>query len=210
MHDRIGQARGMSESSSRKSGQSAALLIGIVLTLLAVVAHRFLPERRLVLDSARADANFFLMQSGDGAPADIQWIDQSRFHFACQFPKGASVEQGCSFGYQLHSEKVDHGTNLSHFHTLNLAVRYTGKAQYVRVAIRTFDPRFSRLEDLNSPKYNYVNIPSRDLAKPVAISSTPPPIQAMVPACQTSRINWRSRGGSMVARANTFVSPSTP
>src|SRR6266481_2421615 len=43
-----------------------------------------------------------------------------------------------------------------------------------------------------------------------AISSTPPPIQATVPACQTRRIRVRSRAGSMVARANTFVSPSTP
>ena len=41
-----------------------------------------------------------------------------------------------------------------------------------------------------------------------AISSTPPPIQATVPACHTSRIKVRSRGGSMVARAKTLVSPS--
>ena len=162
--------RELTESVPRKSSHSAALLIGILLTCLAMVGHRFLPERRLTLDPTKDLAYAFLMQSGDGAPAEIQWIDQSRFHFACQFPKGAAVEQGCSFGYQLHSAKVDQGTNLSHFHTLNLAVRYTGKAKYVRVAVRTFDPRFSRLEDLNSPKYNYVNIPSRDLAKPVAIS----------------------------------------
>src|SRR6187399_3704330 len=161
--------REMDESIPRKSTHSAALLIGILLTGLAVVGHRFLPERRLTLESTKDLANAFLMQSGDGAPADIQWIDQSRFHFACQFPK-ATVDQGCSFGYQLHSAKADQGTDLSHFHTLNLAVRYTGKARYLRVAIRTFDPRFSRLEDLNSPKYNFVNIPSRDLAQPVAIS----------------------------------------
>ena len=161
--------REMDESIPRKSSHSTALLIGILLTGLAVAGHRFLPERRLALESTKDLANAFLMQSGDGAPADIQWIDQSRFHFACQFPK-ATVDQGCSFGYQLHAEKVDQGTDLSRFHTLNLAVRYTGKARYLRVAIRTFDPRFSRLEDLNSPKYNFVNIPSRDLAQPVAIS----------------------------------------
>src|SRR5262245_29179691 len=43
-----------------------------------------------------------------------------------------------------------------------------------------------------------------------AISSTPPAIQANVPACQTSRSSVRSRGGSTVARANTVVSPITP
>ena len=158
----------MGGPTPRKSSHSAVLLIGILLTCLAVVGHRFLPQRRLVLESTHDLAYAFLMQSGNGPPADIQWIDQSHFHFACQFPQ-ATVEQGCAFGYQLHSEKVDQGTDLSHFKTLNLAIRYTGNAKYLRVAIRNFDARFSKVEDLNSPKYNFVNIPSRDLAKPVAI-----------------------------------------
>src|SRR6188508_2062654 len=155
-------------SVEKKSGQSAALVIGILLTCLAMVGHRFLPQRRLALESTKDLANAFLMQSGNGAPADIQWIDQSSFHFACQFPK-ATVDQGCSFGYQLHGGSVDQGIDLSRFQTLNLGVRYSGNARYLRVAVRNFDPRFSRIEDLNSPKYNFVNIPARDLAQPVAI-----------------------------------------
>ena len=66
----------MNESTLRKPSHSAALLIGILLTGLAVAGHRFLPERRLALESTKDLANAFLMQSGDGAPADIQWIDQ--------------------------------------------------------------------------------------------------------------------------------------
>ena len=153
----------------QKSSHAAVLLFGILLTCLAVVGHRFLPERRLTLEGSPTGENFFLMQSGDGAAADIQWVDQGRFHFACQFPE-ASVDQGCSFGYQLHGQKLNEGMDLSRYRTLNLAIRYTGEARYLRVAIRNFDPHFSTLEDLNSPKYNFVNIPSRDLAKPVAIN----------------------------------------
>jgi diguanylate cyclase (GGDEF)-like protein len=160
--------REMDESTPRKSSHSVAVLIGIVLTCLAMVGHRFLPERRLALEGAQDGSNYFLMQSGDGAPADIQWIDQPRFHFACQFPK-ATVDQGCSFGYQLHGKTAAEGLDLSRFQTLNLAIRYTGKARYLRVAIRNFDARFSKLDDLNSPKYNFVNIPARDLDRPVAI-----------------------------------------
>jgi diguanylate cyclase (GGDEF)-like protein len=157
------------EAAPRKSSHSVALVTGILLTCLAVIAHRFLPERQLALEPSPDGAYSFLMQSGDGPPAAIQWVDQSHFHFACQFP-AATVEQGCSFGYQLHGEQADHGTDLSHYKKLNLAIRYTGNAKYLRVAIRNFDPRFSRLDDLNSPKYNFVNIPARDLAQPVAIS----------------------------------------
>ena len=49
-----------------------------------------------------------------------------------------------------------------------------------------------------------------DAIQGAANSSTPPAIQAIVPACHTSRISVRSRGGSIVARANTLVSPITP
>jgi len=152
----------------KRSGQSVVLLIGILITLLAVVGHRFLPERRLTIDSSRQGANFFLVQTGNGAQADQQWIDQARFHYACKFPQ-ATAMQGCGFAYMLAPAIASQGIDLSRFRTLNLAVRYKGNAQYLRVGIRNFDPRFSKLEDLNSPKFNYVNIPTKDLGKTIPI-----------------------------------------
>ena len=152
----------------KRSGQSVVLLIGILITLFAVVGHRFLPERRLTIDSSRQGANFFLVQTGNGAQADQQWIDQARFHYACKFPQ-ATAMQGCGFAYMLAPAIASQGIDLSRFRTLNLAVRYRGNAQYLRVGIRNFDPRFSKIEDLNSPKFNYVNIPTKDLGKTIPI-----------------------------------------
>jgi len=148
--------------------QSVALLLGILLTLLAVLAHRFLPERRLVIDSTREGANFFPVEGGNGAIAKFQWVDRAHFHYTCQFPQ-ATAMQGCGFAFMLSGADARQGIDLSHFKTLNLAVRYTGNAQYLRVGIRNFDARFSRVEDLNSPKFNFVNIPPKDLARPIAI-----------------------------------------
>src|SRR5678816_364205 len=159
----------MTESIHRKPTQSAALLIGMLLTLLAVVGHRFLPERRLSIDNSREGANFFLGQSGDGPPAEIKWIDQARLHYACRVPQ-ATVWQSCNFGSMLATKIPSQGIDLSRYKTLNLAIRYTGKSQYVRVSIRNFDPRFSTIEDANSPKFNFVNIPTKDLAQPIALS----------------------------------------
>jgi diguanylate cyclase (GGDEF)-like protein len=159
----------MTAYSHRRSIQSAALLIAILITVLAVLGHRFLPERRLTIDSSQREANFFLVHMGHGAPAELQWIDQPAFHYSCQFPAETAM-QGCGFAFMLAAVDASQGVDLSRFQTMNLAVRYTGTAQYLRVAIRNFDPRFSRIEDLNSPKFNFVNIPTRDLAKPIAIS----------------------------------------
>lgn len=157
----------MSELRNNWSRQSIALLSGILLTVLALLAHRFLPERRLVLDNSRPEA-YFLMPSGDGPAPQVSWVNQGRFHFTCRFAK-ATVGQSCSFVYLLYSKDADRGIDLSRYRTMNLGVRYAGVAHYVRVAIRNFDPRFSRLEDANSSKFNYVNLIPKELFQPVAI-----------------------------------------
>ncbi|HEU4590637.1 MAG TPA: diguanylate cyclase [Steroidobacteraceae bacterium] len=152
----------------RKSRQATALLIGISLTLLALVAHRFLPERRLTLDSAKEGATFFLMKSDEGAPARVEWLDQARFHFICEIPREVA-NQGCSFTYLLYSTDASQGTDLSRYRDVTLALRYAGDAGYLRIAIRNFDPRFSRVEDPNSSKFNFVSLHPKDLAQPVVI-----------------------------------------
>ncbi len=159
----------MTESLQPKSTQSAALLIGMLLTLLAVVGHRFLPERRLSIDTSEERGRFFLGQTGGGPPAELKWIDQARLHYSCRVPQ-ATTWQSCNFGYMLSTGIGSAGIDLSRYKTLNLAVRYTGKSQYVRFSIRNFDPRFSKIEDGNSNKFNFVNIPANDLAQPIALS----------------------------------------
>ncbi len=141
----------------------------MLLTLLAVIGHRFLPERRLTITSSPETGNFFLGQSGDGPPAEMKWIDRAHLHYDCRVPH-ATVWQSCNFGYMLATNNLSQGVDLSRYKALNLAIRYTGKSQYVRVSIRSFDPRFSKIDDGNSTKFNFVNIPAKDLAQPIALS----------------------------------------
>ena len=159
----------MAESFHQKSTQSVFLLTSMLLTLLAVVGHRFLPERRLSIGTPEDGAYFFLGQAGNGPLAEMKWIDQAHLHYACQVPE-VTTWQSCNFGYMLSRGIGSKGVDLSPYKTLNLDIRYTGKSQYVRVSIRSFDPRFSKLEDGNSTKFNFVNIPAKDLAQPIALS----------------------------------------
>ena len=146
-----------------------ALLLGILLTLVAMVGHRFLPERRLSISDSPERDKFFIGQTGGGPPAEMKCIDQSRLHYVCQVPQ-AQVWQSCNFGYMLALGSMSAGIDLSRYKTLNLAIRYTGQSQYVRVSIRDYDPRFSKMDDGNSTKFNFVNIPARDLAQPISLS----------------------------------------
>ena len=164
----------MNDSVNRKPSQSAALLLGILLTVIAVGAHRFLPERRLSLDtSSEVDtfapgASYFLWTSADASQTKADWVDQSRLHFRCRFAKEAPGAS-CGYTYMLSRENAAVGVNLSRYRHLNLTIRYTGTAHYLRLGVRNFDPRFSSLKDTNSPKFNLLNVEPSDLARPVAI-----------------------------------------
>jgi diguanylate cyclase (GGDEF)-like protein len=160
----------MPDSVTANPRQSAVLLlIGILLTILAVAAHRVLPERRLSLDPAKEGAVTFVNTSTEAGLTQAEWVDQSRAHFKCRFLKEA-IGANCGYTYLLYpGTAADQGVDLSRYRKLNLTIRYTGDAHYLRLAIRNFDPRFSRLEDTNSPKFNFLNVEPADLAQTVAI-----------------------------------------
>ena len=150
------------------SRQSAALAAGVLLTLVAVVAHRFLPERRLTLDPAKQGAVFYLTK-GEETLTQVDWINQPQVHFKCHFAKDASGAS-CGYTYELFKDKdIAHGVDLAAFRRLKLTIRYAGSARYVRVAVRNFDPRFSKAEDFNTAKFNALNLQPKDLDRPVAI-----------------------------------------
>ncbi len=150
------------------SRQSAILAAGVLLTLIALVAHRFLPARRLTLDPAQKGAVFYITK-GEETLTQVDWIDQPHVHFKCHFAKDAPGAS-CGYTYELFRDKdIAHGIDLSRFHKLNLTIRYAGSARYVRVAIRNFDPRFSRADDFNTTKFNALNLQPKDLATTVPI-----------------------------------------
>jgi diguanylate cyclase (GGDEF)-like protein len=174
----------MQDSLSWKPGQSAQLLIGILLTLAAVAAHRFLPERRLTLDPSQEAVNFYLTK-GEDALTQVEWVNQSHLHFKCRFAKEAPGAS-CGYTYELFPAKgLAHGIDLSVYRKLNLVIRYAGSARYLRVAIRDFDPRFSRADDFNTAKFNALNLQPKDLAQPVAIDLH----EFMVPEWWTAQYN---------------------
>ncbi len=160
----------MPDSDSTKPRQSAALLIGILLTILAVLSHRFLPDRRLSLDPAREGAVHFLMKFGDDTLTKVGWVDESRRRFKCTFA-AESQNASCTYTYLLYpGSEAANGVDLSRLRNLNLKIRYTGEAHYLRLAIRNFDPKYSTLEDTNSSKFNSLNIQPKDLTGPLTVN----------------------------------------
>ena len=60
--------------------------------------------------------------------------------------------------------------DLRGFESLQLDLTYQGTSQFVRVALRNFDPRFSREGDGNSARIQSVNLRARDVAGPLTVA----------------------------------------
>jgi diguanylate cyclase (GGDEF)-like protein len=149
-----------------KTFYSKLLLGAIFLTLVAIAAKNLLPQRSLlIVPNSTPDANYLLL---DPEHPNAHWVDRDKFHFHCKFGEN-EANMPCNFIFLLSVDSI-HGTNLEDFDHMNLDIKYTGTSKVLRVAIRSYDPRFSNNADSNSTKFNFINFRTKDLDNPMRIS----------------------------------------
>jgi diguanylate cyclase (GGDEF)-like protein len=145
------------------------LIAALALSLLAVLALEFMPDRQLDLLAPGAANNLFLATPESVGPdSPVQWIDARRHHWRCHYVAPASY-QPCSITLMLSGKDPSRGVDLTRMRTLELELAYRGSAPHVRVAIRNFDRRFSRVEDYNSPRIHTIHLRARDVQEPVVL-----------------------------------------
>jgi diguanylate cyclase (GGDEF)-like protein len=146
------------------------LIAGIVLTLVAVAGVEFLPARTLDLAGPGVASGPYLNTSdGNQASAAVQWVNVKDTHLRCHYTSAAGNYMGCGLTYVLTGSDVTRGRDLSRFDSIELDLAYKGPSAFVRVALRNFDPRFSKAEDHNSSRFHSINLRPRDIQQPVAL-----------------------------------------
>jgi diguanylate cyclase (GGDEF)-like protein len=98
----------------------------------------------------------------------VQWVDAEHLHWHCHY-RVIGNYQPCGLTFMLTGDDPARGRDLSRFDTLEMDLVYKGPSPFVRVAIRNFDPRFSKLEDGNSSRIHSVNLRPRDITRPVTL-----------------------------------------
>ena len=98
----------------------------------------------------------------------MRWVDIDRRHWRCDY-RGIDGCQGCGLTFMLGDAENGRGLDLSHFDTVRMELQYKGSSPFVRLALRNFDPRFSKPEDGNSARMQSVNLRPRDVQKPVQL-----------------------------------------
>jgi len=148
---------------------NAALLLGILLTLVAVVAQQYFPQKHFTAwPNATLNSYFYSSNQSSTAPAAF-WLNQQQNQWRCVYPQNNGSDYfACSFNV-LFEKAADRGIDLSDYSHLNLAVRYSGSARKVRLYLRNFDQAYATVADTNSTKFNALVLHTRDLDKELRI-----------------------------------------
>ncbi|WP_331344936.1 GGDEF domain-containing protein [Cellvibrio sp. UBA7661] len=152
---------------------NSALLLAILLTLVAVFAQQFFPQKRFtVWPNSQINVYFYSSVQGNSAGDSAQaafWLDKDKSIWRCNYPSVTNEEYfACSFN-ALFEKTLDTGIDLSGYTHLNLKVSYTGSAHRMRVYVRNFDAAYSNVQDSNSTKFNAITLHTSDLHQELSI-----------------------------------------
>ncbi len=145
------------------------LMGGILMTLAALAGQALAPARTLELTAPAAGNNVFL-HAPDKHPGDapVSWVNAEQLRWRCHYMTVDNY-QPCGLTFVLTGDNPTQGVDLSRFSTLEMDLVYKGPSPIVRVAIRNFDKRFSKVEDGNSARMHSVNLRQRDIEQPVTL-----------------------------------------
>ena len=144
---------------------NSVLLAAILATLLLVVGVHFIPDKRVVLlPDASARLYLLTIPLPDGTPSS-EWTNETHTAWKCNYPESYKTDYlPCALTIDL-SKSADIGMDLSNYENLILHLNYSGSANKVRIAIRNYNPTYSKASDSNSTKFNAVQIHTSELNK---------------------------------------------
>lgn len=149
---------------------NSALLLAILVTVIAVIAQKFFPEKRLIVWPNTNYVNYFYTTTNSNENSPAYWLDQDRGLWRCVYPTDDKSEYfACSFNILL-AEKLNRGIDLSGYTHVNLKLNYSGSAKKLRIFLRNFDPAYSKVEDTNSTKFHSIILYTSDLKKELGIN----------------------------------------
>lgn len=149
---------------------SSVLLLGIVVTLLAVIAQKYFPEKRLTLWPNNYVYYFYSSGEAAGKP-NAYWLDQEKGAWRCNYPEDDRNQYfACSFNVLFFAEEKDRGIDLRDYTHLKLKLKFSGSAKKLRVSFRNFDYAYSRVDDSNSTKFHSVVLHTKDLSNEISIN----------------------------------------
>ena len=151
--------RSSSRPRSLLSSIYTLLLLGGLVTVLAVLAYDFLPERRLELDSQA-----FIYADNTNS---VEFIDYEARRWRCMVHQS---QDGSFCGMNLHlGSDAYECVDLTQFHSIRLRLEYQGASPWLRYYFRNREPGFSTQADMQTHKFLQTHISTEFLNQELVI-----------------------------------------
>ncbi len=148
------------------------LLGAILVTFVLLISIHFIPEKRLVFVPGETQHVFLTTDPlPDGKPAAV-WTNEEHTSWNCYWPENLEIKYfPCAWTEEIAtSREKGEGVDLSRYDDMIIKINYTGPANKVRIVFRNFNPAYSYVSDLNSTKFNAIQIHTKELNKENRIS----------------------------------------
>lgn len=146
------------------------LIIGILLTLAALACYPWLPKKNIeLLNNPSFSAYIFSSNNNQGQPI-AEWVDQPNNIWRCRVPSDLdySLYPSCSYAIWVADQNAN-GLDLTNYELLLIDLNYKGSNPRLRISVRNFNKKYSRLEDTNSTKFHSVRVDTSDLKQSLTL-----------------------------------------
>jgi diguanylate cyclase (GGDEF)-like protein len=137
------------------------------ITLALLMLYDYFPQRSLSLHPQQTQYIQESVDSDLGGNSKLNWLNKSDFHWTCELNAGAPYPYcGASIAW---SDAPFKQLDLSGFSHIEIALEYSGKAQYIRAFLRNYYPIADTQDIIAAAKFNSVSIPANNFTQLVKI-----------------------------------------
>lgn len=147
------------------------ILLGVAATLLAIIAHGLLPDKRMQVypgGNIEGMASVIYADDVSGGNTTVSWIDQEQLHWRCDVREGPT-DRYCGFHLDF-TGGDQNGLNLSGYTAARVKLSTRTSDSRIRIAMRNFEQGFSVPGNIDSAKFNNVLIPVTELREELTVS----------------------------------------
>lgn len=154
--------------SLRQSG-IYKLFLYCLLTVAAMYIYELLPAKKmLVVPSANIPHYIYADLNSAGEPM-VSWTDFEGLAWECNIEDDGKPHT-CGFNIFLGGGQGTEGIDLTSYKTINVDVNYSGSDQRLRFYLRNYEPGFSDINDMQTAKFNNVNVPVKYIKNDLVLS----------------------------------------
>lgn len=144
------------------------VFLGVIATLLAIVAHQFLPSKRLALVPGDELVTDIYADEIGGGKSHASWIDEEQLHWRCDVREGAPYRY-CGF-HLLFEQDPGRGLDLSKYDAVKVKLAVKSSDSRMRIYLRNFEEGFSDPDDIETAKFNNVLLPVAELDQELVVN----------------------------------------